>query len=251
MRLLERIEHRLGSLIEGAFRRRIPRRIEPVEVGRALLAAVDKHKRVSMACVYAPNKFTVFLSEGDHADLSSLARTLEEELKGVLREKAEKDQLRFIGPVTLAFAPDPQLEKGGLSVQAEFCEGQCPKAGPPRVEEPRVDTQTYRKGQLTAGSYQLRGAYLVVESGRAAALTVELKDGLLIGRSAKCDLVLEELNVSRVHARVSWRDGGWYIEDNDSTNGLYVNGKRAASSLLRPGDRIQVGTAVLAYKEQL
>lgn len=40
MNLLERIEHRLSTWIEGAFRRSIPRQIEPVEVGRALLAAV-------------------------------------------------------------------------------------------------------------------------------------------------------------------------------------------------------------------
>ena len=40
MSLLERIEHRLSSRIEGAFRRRIPRRVEPLEVGRTLLSAV-------------------------------------------------------------------------------------------------------------------------------------------------------------------------------------------------------------------
>jgi hypothetical protein len=240
--LLERIEHRLSSWIEGAFRRRIPRRVEPLEVGRTLLSAVDRHKRVSMACVYAPNKFTIILSQGDLEDMSSLARTLEGELKGVLQEKAEKDQLRFIGPLSVAFAADPELTSGQLQVRAEFCEGQCEEL--PSQEEPNVDTQVFRRQQILGGC-------LIVEVGRGASSPIPLKDGMAIGRSSQCDLVLDEPNVSRIHARISKRDGEWVIEDSNSTNGLFVNGTRVTAVPLKPGDQIQVGTAVLTYKESI
>lgn len=243
MKLLERIEQRLGSCIEGIFRKRVARRIEPVEVGRALLSAVDRHKRVSMACVYAPNKFTITLSDGDLAELSCIARTLETELKGVLHEKAEKDQLRFVGDISLTFQADPELSRGQLRVRAEFCEDLLDEEQP-AAQEPRVDTQVYRRGLVQEGC-------LVVEAGKAPNPVVPLRDGLIIGRSAQCELWLDEPNVSRIHARVVKRDGAWYIEDNNSTNGLFVNGQRVTSAPLRPGDKIQVGTAVLVYKESM
>lgn len=243
MNLLERIEHRLSTWIEGAFRRSIPRQIEPVEVGRALLAAVDRSKRISMACVYAPNRFSICLSEPDLADLSSLTRTLEAELKGVLQQKAEKDQLRFIGPISLVFLADPQLARGQLQVKAEFKEGEGADEATSEEALP-IETRSYRKELFQAPC-------LAVEVGRAPQVVVPLKDGLTIGRSTQCDLVLDEPNVSRVHARIVRRSSQWLIVDNNSTNGLFVNGARVDSAPLKGGDRIQVGSAVIVYREPM
>jgi len=49
---------------------------------------------------------------------------------------------------------------------------------------------------------------------------------ILIGRDSACDIVLPNQNVSRVHAKFIKRDGRFYLEDNDSTNGTFVNGVR-------------------------
>ena len=82
-------------------------------------------------------------------------------------------------------------------------------------------------------------------------MVVPLKDGLTIGRSTQCDLVLDEPNVSRVHARIVRRSSQWLIVDNNSTNGLFVNGARVDSAPLKGGDRIQVGSAVIVYREPM
>ena len=108
MNLLERTEHRLSTWIEGAFAGASPDRLNRWRLGEPCSRS-RRSKRISMACVYAPNRFSICLSEPDLADLSSLTQTLEAELKGVLQQKAEKDQLRFIGPISLVFLADPRF----------------------------------------------------------------------------------------------------------------------------------------------
>jgi hypothetical protein len=70
---------------------------------------------------------------------------------------------------------------------------------------------------------------------------------LTIGRAGGCHIALpNDTFASTLHARVFERNGAVYVEDLGSTNGTYVNGNRlAAPVVLRPGDRLQVGTTVL------
>lgn len=64
---------------------------------------------------------------------------------------------------------------------------------------------------------------------------------LLIGRHYACDVVLSDPSVSRRHARVTFRDGGWILQDLESTNGTTVNGTAVGRCELRPGDRLVLG----------
>jgi hypothetical protein len=68
---------------------------------------------------------------------------------------------------------------------------------------------------------------------------------LLIGRSPSCDIVLSELQISRRHARLVFRDGRWLYQDLASTNGSVLNGRRVGRCELRPGDRLLLGQALL------
>ena len=62
-----------------------------------------------------------------------------------------------------------------------------------------------------------------------------------IGRKTDNDLRLEDSTVSSHHAVIETFDGDLYINDLDSTNGVYVNGKRIKQSRLRNGDVVIVG----------
>lgn len=68
---------------------------------------------------------------------------------------------------------------------------------------------------------------------------------LVVGRHHGCDVMLDEPTVSRRHARLVFRDGGWVLQDLDSTNGTLVNGARIGRCALRPGDHLTLGYARL------
>ena len=60
----------------------------------------------------------------------------------------------------------------------------------------------------------------------------------LLGRSRRCDIVLEDPVVSSEHALLRWRDGVWELQDLHSRNGTYVGGR-----LLAGGEKIGLDAA--------
>ena len=74
-------------------------------------------------------------------------------------------------------------------------------------------------------------------------------DVLTIGRSPHSDLFLDDVTVSRHHARVIRDDDGYLVEDLNSLNGTYVNRKRIERHRLSDGDELQIGKFKLAFLE--
>jgi len=88
-------------------------------------------------------------------------------------------------------------------------------------------------------------------SGPAVGQTHMLDGGAVsVGRSASCDLPLEDDRASSVHARFLLERGQHRLVDLDSTNGTFVNNQRVQDILLRPGDIIQIGETIFEYRRQ-
>jgi pSer/pThr/pTyr-binding forkhead associated (FHA) protein len=69
---------------------------------------------------------------------------------------------------------------------------------------------------------------------------------ITIGRKSTCDLVLDDPQISREHARVIVSDASAAIQDLSSGNGVQVNGRRIQGlQRLAIGDRIQIGAHVI------
>jgi hypothetical protein len=87
---------------------------------------------------------------------------------------------------------------------------------------------------------------LIIHEGEKAGQRWTIReDELIIGRGGECGLVLPERQVSREHIRI-YRDGNtYYLEDLDSKNGTWVNGKQLkGTTTLKDGDEIQIALAV-------
>jgi putative nucleotidyltransferase with HDIG domain len=61
-----------------------------------------------------------------------------------------------------------------------------------------------------------------------------------VGRDRENKLPIRSSAVSRHHAVVRGRDGDYYVEDLDSTNGTFLNGKRVRNAQISPGDKITI-----------
>ena len=62
-----------------------------------------------------------------------------------------------------------------------------------------------------------------------------------LGRSDDSNIVLDDVTVSRKHAIINKEDNAWYINDQNSLNGIYVNFIRVDKAKLTAGDDIQIG----------
>ncbi len=67
------------------------------------------------------------------------------------------------------------------------------------------------------------------------------KDRTTLGRRPYNDIVIDNLAVSGEHAVLQMVGAEVYLEDLNSTNGTYVNGKAAKKQLLQNGDNVEVG----------
>lgn len=67
------------------------------------------------------------------------------------------------------------------------------------------------------------------------------KDITSIGRSRDNDVVIENLSVSRNHARIRRQNGKYILTDLNSANGTYVNGVRVSKTEIFDNDVISIG----------
>jgi general secretion pathway protein A len=70
---------------------------------------------------------------------------------------------------------------------------------------------------------------------------------LVIGRTSHNDLQVDSRYVSRHHAQVITTLEGSWLEDLNSTNGLYVRGRRVRRYRLQEGDVVKLGMHEIAY----
>lgn len=103
------------------------------------------------------------------------------------------------------------------------------------VEEPCEKEKTYR---------------LYSSEGKILAHLGE--ETLTIGKQKdEVDLVLDDFSISRIHARITLEEDGYYLEDMNSTNGTFKNGlflQPYEKRKLQEEDEIRLGTVLLIFR---
>ncbi len=80
----------------------------------------------------------------------------------------------------------------------------------------------------------------------AVLKTIETdKEIITIGRKIKNDIQIDNLSVSKQHARIVKHQGNYLIEDMQSTNGTYLNEKKITKQKLTNNDIITIGKHTL------
>ena len=87
-------------------------------------------------------------------------------------------------------------------------------------------------------------ANLIAKGGPEDGTVTLLGAGVLsIGRSMMSNIVIDQPGISREHASIRGDAVGFWIADNGSRNGTYLNGKKLGTEpvMLREGDKIELG----------
>jgi FHA domain-containing protein len=117
------------------------------------------------------------------------------------------------------------------------------------------DDEPFEPGRGAAYAARPSGeSELVVEDSEILApqTRFQLRNGATsIGRSSESDIVLKSDDyASGRHARLTRHGGLLYVEDMGSTNGTFVNGRKAVGATpLRHGDTVRIGSTTFRYEE--
>lgn len=77
---------------------------------------------------------------------------------------------------------------------------------------------------------------------------INLVAKMTIGRSSDCSIVIDNKLASRLHATIQKIRDAYFLKDEKSTNGTFLNGRRIPPEKyvkLNPGDKITVGATTL------
>lgn len=251
MSVLRTLESKIAGLVEGTFNRAFRSEVRPVEIARKLAREMEEHKSMSLSRTYVPNEYRVFLSPRDRERFAGYETALADELAGYLLEHARRERFTLPARPLIEFETDGRLGLGEFGIQTGIVT--------PSHEEDEDEPQAEESGRTMVYSNAGRLAKPLEERARSRAETALLlldgrrlvvgSEGVILGRSRQCDVVLEDPNVSRQHAEIRPRGGSWVLTDLGSTNGSRINGRPVErSEVIRPGDEIELGSTQLRFE---
>jgi len=252
MNVFRHLEEMLTGLVEGTFGRVFRSEVQPIQIAHKLSREMLEHRTVSVSRVYVPNEYVVYLSPQDRDRYAEVEVEVIDELGAYLLEQARREQVSLASRPLISFRTDEELSLGQFGIQARLVRADEKADGDPEQGEHGhtmiYSTSERHRAPLTAGRAARTPRALLVVDGRRMLVPPR---GGVIGRSRECDIVLDDSNVSRRHAELTPRAGGWAITDLGSTNGVRLNGRRIdQTEQLAPGDRLELGATTIQFEER-
>lgn len=120
------MESAISGLVNKVFGRVFRGHVELVELARKLGREMEDHKSVSVARVYVPNEYVVYLSPADRAHYASFERSATHELADYLTQRAGHDGFTLLSAPVVSFETDDDLRAGEYGIA-------CRVVDPPAV----------------------------------------------------------------------------------------------------------------------
>jgi hypothetical protein len=251
MSVLRNLEARIEGLVEGVFSRAFSSQVQPVEIARKLAKEMDSHRTASVSQTYAPNQYTVWLSEEDHQRLEGYERSLAQELSAHLLDHARRRDYALLTRPEVLIEVDDRLRLGEFGIQPRLVKPPA-RQGDSAEQGQHGHTMVYSAPAKQAKPKRARPEERLTETRAIVSMSDRryVLDGptAVIGRSREADCVFDDQNISRRHAELRRNGSGdWTISDLGSTNGVKVNGRRVETARLSPGDEVMLGTIAFTF----
>ena len=225
MGFLDRFENGVERAVNGAFTKFSRGAVKPVEMASALRRELDdRAAAVGRDRTVAPNDFVVELSSADYDQVESWgAEALADEFAANVTDHAARQRYAFVGPVTVSFAENPDLEQGRFTVHSSTVRGAVAPAttAAPSPRHPLLDIDGQR--------YLLTGPVTI------------------IGRGSEADIIVDDPGVSRKHLEIRVTGDGVIATDLGSTNGLFVEGHQVPAATLLDGNTLTIGRTRILF----
>lgn len=210
--------------------------IRPISIGRALLGQLDTQfeERASDGAL-SPN-YVITIHPDDDAEIAAFKSALLEELREAVTQHAAIEGYNLSGEVGIELNTSVSVKRGSCTVAMSSQPASHlppPSSGSTaKVESPTTIDST--------------NATIVLSNGERIPLIGDLA---IVGRQSDCQILIDDNNVSRIHAEIRRTKDGWVVSDRGSTNGSMVNGQKITESrLLVGGDTVAFGSAIVQFE---
>ncbi|HTC61144.1 MAG TPA: FhaA domain-containing protein [Solirubrobacteraceae bacterium] len=146
MNPLRTLENMIAGLVEGTFGRVFKAEVRPMELAHKLAREMDENKTISVSRVYAPNEYSVWLSQRDRARYEGVEQEVIDELCAYLLEHARGEDLALASRPQIVFHTDENLQLGEFGIEARLARLE---EEPPVSEEPPQPAPTGRRASAT------------------------------------------------------------------------------------------------------
>jgi pSer/pThr/pTyr-binding forkhead associated (FHA) protein len=110
-----------------------------------------------------------------------------------------------------------------------------------------IDSMREKNNQ--SGNLAMKDAFLFLSQGPGPSTGYPLLGEDTIGSSPDNTISLDDETVSPQHARVSFQEGAWTVEDLGSSSGIIFKGKRVNRVILSSEDTFQIGSFTFRFTE--
>ncbi len=271
MGVLQEFERRLEGAVEGFFARAFRSGVQPVELAKSVQRYAEDNQHVTADGVVVPNVYRLAVGPKDHERLEGFGSSLPRELAEVVVRTADERGWKLRGPARVRIELDDDIKLGRfrLAGRVEAVEPHASRAtqgapgrpgGQPAQHSassayaarsapaptPSDDRAAIDRTQVVGAVPKAELELVVRAGGSSSGQRVPLHGSrITAGRMRSCDLTIDDSTVSREHAAFVRRSDRWWVVDLGSTNGTRVNGRQAAEHPLGPGDRVELGDAVV------
>ena len=136
-------------------------------------------------------------------------------------------------------------------LSGDMLSGGTPDAHQPITPEKHPMSYTDQKPVSPPPSSSTQNPTLQCISGSMSGLCVQLQNGMTVGRNPQMNCYIDkDHTVSNLHCSFHSRGSDWYIRDDGSTNGTFINQKRLTPkeyTLIHQGDMIRIGSQSFVY----
>ncbi len=241
-----------SRVIEGWSARLFRARLQPVQIAKRVIRAMETHQTISLAKTFVPNSYVVSLAPTDYAEFEQYKRSLERDLAEAVLGAARDRSFTLLAYPTVELEEDDDVSPGDVRVACALVDAsgaEVPANEPERLGGVAAGhTMVLDRDALLSAKPRAPQGVIVAREGSVKREVPLTADPIIVGRDPKNDIVLDDRRVSRRHAEVRLRLGRYTLYDLQSTNGTFVNGRRIAEMVLSDEDRITIGGAELVVK---
>jgi hypothetical protein len=255
MGFLRDFERRLEGAVEGLFARAFRSGVQPVELGKRLVRAVEDSRQVGVSRVYVDNRYSIELSPRDRQRFADYERALTSELAALVVDTARENDWAMMGPARVELETDEALSEGRFRVVSRVeaseqpvpaARGWAPESGAPVGPATAMLPGEVRDSRPRAPA----NLTLLLATGAVSQIYPLEQPEVMIGRSEQSDIALADPGVSRNHARIIREGDDFIVEDLRSTNGTEVNGQPIRRRRLADGDVVKLANSTLQFRRE-